>query len=116
MKFKGFLLALVAGAFCLSFSGCGLGFKSWLDKSEGYEPEPITKDAQDGDASAQRKLGIILASRQHYAAAYAWFDIAAGQGDADAKKLRSKVSDLMTPEQIEEGKRLSVEYKERYSE
>lgn len=106
---------LIAGLLGLSVTGCGLGFKTWLEKSEAYEPEAVTKDAEDGKASAQRKLGIILASRQHYAAAYAWFDISAGQGDEDAKNLRSKVSDLMTPEQIEEGKQLSQEYKDRYS-
>ena len=46
--------------------------------------------------------------------AYAWFSIAAAQGDESAKKIKDIVTERMTRAQIAEGQKLSREYWEAY--
>ena len=46
-----------------------------------------------------------------YVESYKWYNLAAAQGDADAKKNRNYIAGLMTPEQIAEAQQLSREFR-----
>jgi len=50
---------------------------------------------------------------QNYIKAYAWFNIAAAQGDENARENRDRVSDLMTPQQIGKAQELSARLYEK---
>jgi TPR repeat protein len=70
--------------------------------------------ANSGDIKAQDNLGLLyqngLGVRQDYAKAYMWFAIAAAiQGGSEAAKHRDQIARLMTPDQIEQGRRLASE-------
>jgi TPR repeat protein len=74
--------------------------------------------AEQGFAEAQVALGGFYKEgkgvSQDYAQAYAWYNVAATQGDKKAAELRAAILKTMTPEQIEEGQRLSREYAEKF--
>ena len=50
---------------------------------------------------------------QDYVMAYAWFEVAASQGDSSAKNLRDDIIEEMSQNQIEEGQKLSKELHEK---
>ena len=70
--------------------------------------------AEQGQADAQNNLGRMYATGegvpQDYVQAYKWFSLGAAQGDSGSKTNRDIVIDLMTPEQIAEGQKLSREF------
>jgi hypothetical protein len=53
-----------------------------------------------------RGFGVV----QNYVRVYVWWDLAAAQGDSDSQKARDKVAESMTPPQIAEAQRLSIEF------
>ena len=70
--------------------------------------------ANSGDIKAQDNLGLLyqngMGVRQDYVKAYMWFALAAAiQGDSEAAKHRDQIARLMTPHQIELGRKLSLE-------
>ena len=71
------------------------------------------KAAEQGDANAQFFLaGYYYKGKgvlQDYTKAYAWFNLAASQGVYNADQFRDSLIELMTPSQIEEGQKLSIE-------
>ena len=71
--------------------------------------------AEQGNALAQFNLGVNYTSGegvpQDDVLAHKWFNLAAAQGDASAKKNRAIVTDRMTREQIAEAQRLAREWK-----
>ena len=71
--------------------------------------------AEQGHAVAQSNLGVTYAKGkgvpQDDVLAHKWFNLAAAQGDASAKKNRDIVTDRMTREQIAEAQRLAREWK-----
>ena len=75
----------------------------------------FTKAAEQGSWHAQHGLGIVYSEGkgkrvlQDYVIAYAWFNIAASQNIDVAKSNRETLSKKMTPNQIEEGQKLSKE-------
>jgi TPR repeat protein len=73
----------------------------------------FTKAAEQGSWHAQRGLGMAYSEGkgvlQNYVIAYAWFNIAASQNIDVAKTNRETLSKKMTPNQIEEGQKLSKE-------
>lgn len=75
--------------------------------------------AGQGSAKAQFYLGRARLSGEgipkEHESAYAWFDVAAANGYKKAEEWCGLVSREMTPEQIEEGRRLAKELKERFS-
>ena len=102
----------------------------------GNTPEEFAEwkeTAENGDASAQWSLGVKwyrkAAEQGHPRAqwrlgdayedgegviedkvqAYAWYNIAAANGDESAKKTKTTVAELMTKEQIAEAQKLSRE-------
>ena len=85
---------------------------------DGLSAEEITqglcKQAKQGQVWAQFDLGYLHSAGQWVlqddAQAYAWFDVAAENGDEDAKQLIELLSEDMTPDQLAEAQRLSNEY------
>lgn len=70
--------------------------------------------ANFGDIKAQDNLGILyqngLGVGRNYVKAYMWFAIAAAmQGGSEAAKHRDQITRLMTPDLIEQARRLSSE-------
>ena len=100
-------IALLALCLCLPVAGGGKG-------------EPLPKDfkslkalAEKGDARAQHKLGNKYAKGEggleDYVTAYAWLNIAAANGIADANKAKLSLRTNMTPDQIAKAQELSKE-------
>jgi len=50
---------------------------------------------------------------ENYVEAFMWFNLAAAQGDRIAIENRDAIRSSMTPEQIAEGQKLSLEWKPR---
>jgi S1-C subfamily serine protease len=73
--------------------------------------------AEQGNAVAQRGLGLCYdvgqGVPQDYIEAYKWLNLAAVQGDEDARTSREALSSVMTPDQIAEAQRLAREFKPR---
>ena len=70
---------------------------------------------EQGDSSAQNNLGLMYAKgdgvEKDYITAHKWFNLAAVQGDGNARKNRDRVAQKMTPAQIAEAQRLACEWK-----
>ena len=67
------------------------------------------KAAEQGDSSAQFCLGVVFlnnAELKDNVTSYAWTDIAAANGYANAKKNKPIIAKGMTPEQIAKAKEL----------
>lgn len=90
-----------------------------------YEGEGVPQDdkeavkwyklaAEQGHASAQNNLGVMYKKGkgvpEDYVEAYKWYNIAASQGEENAQKNRDILREIMTPDQIAEGQRLSREF------
>ena len=70
------------------------------------------KAAEQGDSSAQFCLGVVFlhnAELKDYVTSYAWTDIAAANGYANAKKNKPIIAKEMTPEQIAKAEALAKE-------
>lgn len=69
--------------------------------------------AEQGDAKAQYALGAMHATGgsvpEDYVQAYACWNLAAAQGDEDAKHNKPKLAKQMTPRQIEKAQQSSKE-------
>lgn len=101
-------------------------FKIGLMYDEGHGVETDSKkalhwfgkSATRGYNLAQFKLGEMYAQgrgiKQNMAKAYAWSKVAANSGLNDATALVTNMESAMTPEQLQEGKKLASEYLEKY--
>ena len=82
------------------------------------ELEALIKAAEQGDAQAQYDLGVMYDSGQRIpeddVQAYAWFNVAAAQGNDDAQKAKETTAEGMTSAGISEAQKLSREYWEAY--
>ncbi len=71
--------------------------------------------AEQGVAQAQYNLGVMYGDGegvpQDYVQAHLWFNLAAAQGQEQAKKNRDIVAEKMTPAQIAEAQRLARDWK-----
>jgi len=74
------------------------------------------KAADQGDLKAQNNLGVKYANGQgveqnyqNYVTAYAWWNIAATNGNQKVKKGLSQLAEIMTPAQIAEAEELVKE-------
>lgn len=76
------------------------------------ELEPL---AGQGDAKAQGDLGAAYVKGegvpQDYVLAHMWFNLAAAQGNEDARQNRDSLAKVMTPDQIAEAQRLARQWK-----
>ncbi len=71
--------------------------------------------AEKGYPGAEYGLGVGYENGQgvlqDYVLAHMWLNLAAAQGDDDAKKARDLLASKMTPEQIAEAQQLAREWK-----
>nr|WP_279496422.1 hypothetical protein [Aeromonas veronii] len=77
------------------------------------------KAAEQGDAEAQRALGLMYATgdgvAQDYQQAYAWASSAvANDGNADTVKLRDLIAKKLTPNALAQAQALGGEYFKKY--
>lgn len=76
------------------------------------------KAAEQGDSRAQASLArMYLTGRgtpQNYLEAYAWASTAIANGDNSSDEVRDNSATKLTPEKLEEGQQLAVEYFEEY--
>ena len=67
--------------------------------------------AEQGNADAQNQLGNIYGLGkivpQDYARSYMWFSIAAANGKKVAARLRTRVADILTVEELSEAKKMA---------
>ena len=86
--------------------------------SAAEELEVTKKAAEQGYARAQYWLGYMYAYGEGVpeddAEAYAWYSIAAAQGDEVAKEYKERAAEGMTRAQIAEAQKLSRKYWETY--
>ena len=70
----------------------------------------LKQAAESGNISAQYELGVLYEfgyrMKTHMIPALAWYMVAADNGDARATKRRDYLMAQLTPEQVEEAKRL----------
>ena len=71
--------------------------------------------AEQGYVGAQYNIGLIYANGagvpKDDIAAYMWWNLAAAQGDEEARSNRSNIEKKMTPAQIAEAQQLSKNWK-----
>ena len=77
----------------------------------------IRKTAEQGDTEAQFHLGVMYANGggvpQDFVKAYAWYILAAAQGNEEASELEDSLRENMTAEQVAEAEKLAAELRER---
>lgn len=70
----------------------------------------LKQAAESGDVSSQYELGVLyefgFRMKTHLIPALAWYMVAADNGDVRAIKRRDQLMSQLTPEQVEEAKRL----------
>jgi TPR repeat protein len=70
--------------------------------------------SEQGNAEAQFSLGFMYRRGdgvpQDYVQAHMWANLAAAQGNEDARGARDVIAFMMTPSQIEEAQRLAREW------
>ncbi len=84
-----------------------------LDAQDAAEAvKRYLKVAEQGNATAQNILGTIYANgqgvTQDYVQAYMWFNLAAAQGLALARRNQFKSAQRMTPVQVAEAQRMAL--------
>ncbi len=76
--------------------------------------EKLRATAEQGDAAAQLEMGILYEYGFNFptnkAPALAWYMLAADQGSVLAAKRRDLVKVRMTPEEVEEARKLAARY------
>jgi len=108
----------------LGLEGCGGGDSGFLRFTvSGQETdahvglEHFRSLAEGGDTEGQYQLGVLFADDgggcEVLVTAYAWWDVAEASGHATARKSKSMISSLMTPEEIAEARALSVELRKK---
>jgi hypothetical protein len=88
-----------------------------LDNGRGVPADPVAamvwfrKAARQGDGAAQVNLGkkylAATDSPEHAALAYAWFNLAASSGDAQAAALKQELSVRLSRDEIQRAQRMS---------
>ncbi|PKM44368.1 MAG: hypothetical protein CVV05_11515 [Gammaproteobacteria bacterium HGW-Gammaproteobacteria-1] len=114
---------MLVALFCLFCSG--LSHAAFEDGMAAYEKgdyasayAEFLQAAQQGNVHAQGKLGALylygVGVAKDYIQAYAWLDLAAGQGDTAAEKFRDAVADQLTTQQLREAAVLAEDYYDQY--
>jgi hypothetical protein len=92
-------------------------FGSISDVSAASPIDEIIKKAEQGDADAQYKLAVMYYKGegvlQNYIYSYAWFKLAAIQGDEDALRNIDEVASLLGPQQLGEAQELSARLEQK---
>ncbi len=91
------------------------GFRPGL--AEDQEIEQLRQAAEQGDASAQFTLGRMYAMGEGVleddVQAYAWYILAAAQGEQQAFKLKDDLRPTMSTEQVADAQSLAAKLSER---
>ncbi|MBN1637086.1 MAG: sel1 repeat family protein [Deltaproteobacteria bacterium] len=86
-----------------------------LDKDYIMAARYYLKAAQQRNASAQHNLGRLYVFGQgvprNFVIGYMWLSLAAQSGDNKALALMDKLKEVMTPQQINEARKLAQEWK-----
>lgn len=118
------LLSLHQGIqrFCLVLVSAAMLICSLHSFAQSKEDNSVASLAQTrakaemGDQDSQVRLGKIYeigeGAPQDYVQAYKWYNIAAATGQRNAAPLRNLLAGKMTPEQIAEGQKASIEFLE----
>ena len=111
---KTFRLALVVLTVGLLCVGNAVGQDEKKTESDAARMfEETLARAKDRDASTMGLLGFMYANGegviQDDVEAYAWINVAAAKGQKKAAELRDTIKTNMTPEQIAEGQKRSIE-------
>ena len=94
--------------------------EDFVDDLSAMEAVWYRKAAEQGDARSQALLGGMYHQGQRVpkddVQAYAWFSLAAAQGNATAKRGKDIVARTMTDEQLAKAQALSQDFREKYVE
>ena len=88
----------------------------------GMIPDPagakvlFQKAAQHGHAASQTYLGELLMVEREYLVAYMWLELATQQGYAAGRKYLNKLTSLMTPNEIENARKMALQCKASHFE
>ena len=119
----GFILFCVAGTLFVFILEPLSSFGNWLDRRRASRLEnKLLRLAKKGDVSACRQLGNLYDKSHRYSypyhdnapRAYAFYSIAAKQGDKGAESAMRRVEENMFSDQIAEAQKLSSELWEKY--
>ncbi len=114
------LLAALFCLFCapLTHAGFEEGMTAYAKGDYATAYAEFLQAAQQGNIHAQGKLGGLylygVGVEKNYIQAYAWLDLAAGQGDSAAEKFRDAVSAQLTIPQMREAAVLAEDYYDKY--
>ena len=105
----------VLATVCLSAGGAWAGpledgIKAYTKADYARANRLLEPLAQGGDVDAQYTLASMYLKGQGVSEdkvhAYMWYALAARKGDKDAASDRDQIASTMTPQQVEEGKKL----------
>lgn len=114
------LITALLCLFCstLSHAGFDEGMDAYTKGNYAAAYAEFLQAAQQGDMRAQGKLGGLylygVGVEKNYIEAYAWLDLAAGQGDLAAAKFRDAVADQLTIPQLRAAAALREDYYDQY--
>ena len=117
-----FVVTLVCSAFQSAEGGYKEGLYAYKRKNYVTAFKEWKPLAEQGDASAQRNLGLMYKDNGHgvpkdYILAYMWFNLSATNGKQISKVNRNEIEDLMSPQQIISAQRLTREcVRKKYKE
>lgn len=105
--------AAQAGMGLLYFQGAG------VPRDHAEAGKWWTLAAEQGNAQAQFQLAFLYSQGlggfpKDPVQAYKWWDLAASQGVEEAKPYQDFIGKKMTPEQVEEAKKLSKDWTDRH--
>ncbi|WP_127477814.1 sel1 repeat family protein [Sulfurivermis fontis] len=106
--------------FCSTFARAGFeeGMAAYEQGNYTAAYAEFLQAARQGDMRAQGKLGGLylygVGVEKNYIEAYAWLDLAAGQGDTSAEKFRDAIADQLTIKQMREAAVLAEDYYDKY--
>jgi len=110
-------VALFVGSMTTHAADFSVGYEAFQRGDYATALRIFRQLADQGDASAQAKLGVMYyfgwGVPQDYVQAHMWYNLAAAQGqeDARAREVRDDLAEKMTPAQIAEAQRLAREWK-----
>ena len=114
------LTALLFGALCVQ--ALAADFQAGMEAYNRGDYAAALREfrplAEQGDAKAQALLGVMYGFGagvpQDAVQAYAWLNVAVGQGFQPAKEARESMAESMTREEISRAQRLAREYWKAY--
>ena len=86
-----------------------------MGRTQNKQVDGVKKRAENGAADAQLNLGLMYSTGQHvpldYISAHKWFNLAALNGNDQARLERKELAEVMSAADIAEAQRLAREWK-----